>query len=466
MLAVLRTVTSQLKRCFSAGCLPAVRIAHPAPGTGSAGPDSDPRPQPGTDSDPRPQPGTDNRRRPPAPAWASTSGRGSPAPVRASTDSRRGPAAPARPAPPGGDPRNQPGTDSRRGPSAPARPVPPGGDPRNQPGTDSRWGPPAPAGPAPPGGDPRLQPHPAPHGGDSRLQPGPAPPGGDPQLLARPAPPGTAPRPQPSPAPQPGPAHLAAVSLGSGRRSAQSGFGTLPSHSSSSSSEPGEEARCYGFGISRSILPLVPDRAEHGERSRSCSGEHPSGRCSAEGRHGRCSHRSRAGVRSIFRKHLQLGKGVGAPAVTSPLLSPCPQSCGLSINHHLHKFALNDQNESWCFPGYKVGVTLPLQQPPESPSCSATDCTTFIPPLCTLQFSRSSAAHLNSDVQINASVAVRYLNMCRTESRFCERGQCLTVGNHRAQCNSGLISAVLPKTCCDTNHHPPGHTFLKLEESL
>lgn len=108
--------------------------------------------------------------------------------------------------------------------------------------------------------------------------------------------------------------------------------------------------------------------------------QHPSGRCSAEGSHGRCLHRSRAGVRSIFRKQLQLGMGAGIQAVTSPLLSPCPQSCGLSINHHLHKFALNDQNESWCFPGYKVGVTLPFQQPPESPSCPATDSVQPLPP--------------------------------------------------------------------------------------
>lgn len=56
--------------------------------------------------------------------------------------------------------------------------------------------------------------------------------------------------------------------------------------------------------------------------------------------------------------------------------------------------------------------------------------------------------------------------MCRIESHFCERGQCLTVGNQRAQCNSRLISAILPKSCCDTNRHPPGQTLLQLEESV
>lgn len=56
--------------------------------------------------------------------------------------------------------------------------------------------------------------------------------------------------------------------------------------------------------------------------------------------------------------------------------------------------------------------------------------------------------------------------MCGIESHFCERGQCLTVGNQRAQCNSRLISAILPKSCCDTNSHPPGQTLLPLEESL
>ena len=166
-------------------------------------------------------------------------------------------------------------------------------------------------------------------------------------------------------------------------------------------------------------------------------------------------------------------------ATTSPRLSPhvwsllprTPQSYGSAINYHLQKFSLNGKSERWCFTGYKAGVTstgFPAATGKRILflALTLTFCTTFITSLYSLSFSYSSGACLNSDVQIRASVGVRHLNIYRYYSHFCERGQCLTISDRRAQCNGRLILATFPKCCCDTNHHHPGQTFLKLEEPL